>query len=261
MSNINEVNKVEYIDVNCMIGEWCFKDLKFKSPDGLIGEMDRLGINKALVYHSLSWMCDPKTGNDEVIVNISHYDRLIPVMVLNSMIDYEFGGRVQVTDYIRKNKIKAVRLFPFDNNYTLNMWNVEKLFSLLNELRIPVLIEYKSMHGSLEPYYSQLYELCRAFEDIPFIILNPGYRSLRIFYELFERCANFHIDSSSLIVFRGIEDIVKHFGSKRILYGSRMPFMEGGVSLGRLIYADIDEADRVNIAGRNITALMENIRG
>lgn len=250
---------VEFVDINCMIGEWGFKDLRFNSAEGLICEMDRLAIGKALVYHSTSWMYDPKSGNDEVIECIGDNDRLLPVMALTSSLDYEFGGSGQVRDFIRRNKIKAVRLFPFDSNYTLNLWNIDKLFSLMNELSMPVLIECRGRYGSIDPHYSLIYELCSTFRAVPLILLNPGYRSTRIFYELFDKCPNFHTDSSTLIAYRGIEDIVRHFGSKRILFGSRMPFMDGGVSVGRLIYADISWDEKADIAGRNIMELTDNI--
>lgn len=251
---------MEFVDMNCMIGEWGFKDLRFKTSDGLLSEMDRLGIGKALVYHSTAWMYDPKTGNNEIINSVSGNDRLLPAMVLTSTIDQEFGGRLQVLDFIRKNKIKAVRLFPFDSNYTMNLWNIDKLFTLLDELRMPVLIECKGMYGSIEPHFQQIYELCRAYSAVPLVLVNPGYRNTRIIYELLDKCPNIHIDTSTLIPYRGIEDIVRHFGSGRLLYGSRMPFMEGGVSMGRLIYADIEEDDRANIASRNMIGLINGIK-
>lgn len=55
---------MEFFDVNCMIGEWGSENLHFKTACELTEEMDRLGIGKALVFDSRSWLCDPKTGND-----------------------------------------------------------------------------------------------------------------------------------------------------------------------------------------------------
>jgi predicted TIM-barrel fold metal-dependent hydrolase len=180
-------------------------------------------------------------------------------MVLTSLIDEEFGGEGAVIEYISKNRIGAVRLFPADHNYTLNPWNTEKLFSILDKLHIPVLIEGREQNGGLDRYFAQIYEAAVKYKNIPFIMLTVGYRHLRVIYDLFRKCPNLHIDTSTFITYHGIEDVVSRFGSERILFGSRMPFLEGGVSVGRIIYAGIGQKDKENIAHGNIERMLSNI--
>jgi hypothetical protein len=251
---------MEFFDVNCMIGEWGFENLHFKTAGELSEEMDRLRIYKALVFDSRAWLYDPKTGNDILIGEINGYERLVPVMVLASLVENEFGGVNHLYDYMEKTGAGAVRLFPNDHNYTLNLWNVSKLFSMLNEIRLPVFLECRPLEGSIDNMYGQIYDIAKFYRDIPIVLLSSGYRSLRILYELFANCQNIHIDTSTFIAYRGIEDIVKNFGAERILFGTRMPFMEGGVSVGRLIYADITQEDRESIASGNILKLLQGSR-
>lgn len=40
---------MKWIDVNCMIGEWTYKPLRFKEPQELLEEIRRLGISGSLV--------------------------------------------------------------------------------------------------------------------------------------------------------------------------------------------------------------------
>jgi uncharacterized protein len=249
---------MEFIDVNCMLGKWGYGNLHFSNAVELSEEMKRLGINQALVFDSRSWLYDPKSGNYMLLTETVDYDNLIPVMVLTSLIDQEFGGRQYLYDFMMKNHIGAVRLFPNDHNYTLNPWNVDKLFSAAEEMCIPVFIEGRPVEGTTDAYYSQIYELSRVYKNTPIILLTTGYRSSRIICELMDKCPNFYIDTSTFINFRGIEDTVKNFGSERILFGSRMPFIEAGASLGRVIYADIKRQDKENIASRNIKRLLNN---
>jgi uncharacterized protein len=260
ISYLMEVESLEFMDVNCMIGEWAFGNLRFQTSEDLHKEMVRLHIKRALVFHSRAWLCDPVTGNHETVAQTGGNTAFIPVMVLTPLLEQEFGGIGKVQAYIRENRIGAVRLFPNDQSFTLNRWNVDKLFSFLNEFRVPVLIECRPVEGSVEEYFSQVFDLAKAYPQTPILLLAVGYRNLRVLYPLFETCSNVFIDTSTFITFRGLEDMVRYFGSGRILFGSRMPFQEGGVSVGRILYADLPDTDKENIAGRNLASLLEQNR-
>ncbi len=67
-----------------------------------------------------------------------------------------------------------MRLFPRDHGYTLNPWNIDKLFTLLSDLRMPVLIDEMEHTGGLESY-DELYHLCCEYPDVPIVLLTPGY--------------------------------------------------------------------------------------
>jgi len=249
---------MKWIDVNCMIGEWTYKPLRFKEPQELLEEMRRLGISGSLVFHSDSWLCDIKTGNDSIINATRDYaGSLIPVIALTPLVKQEFGGEEELIGFMKKNRIGAVRLFPADHNYLLSLWNMEKLFAVLDGLHVPVLIEGRERGGSIDDYYSYLYELAGEFKNLDIVLLTIGYRHQRTFYNLLDRCPNIHIDTSTFITYRGIEDVVRYFGPERILFGSRMPFIDGGVSVGRVIYAEIDEAAKDKIAGGNLLRILD----
>jgi len=208
----------------------------------------------------MSWLYDLKSGNEAVVDETKDFKgTLIPVISLSPLIDHEFGGRDNIIDFIKKNGVGAVRLFPNDHNYTLHLWNCDRLFSLLDELRIPVLIECRPIEGSIDGYFDKIVGIARTYNHTPIILLTTGYRSLRIIYEMLDKCRNIYIDTSTFLTYRGIEDVTKLFGSERIMFGTRMPFIEGGVSVGRVIYADISEEDKEKIAFRNILRLLQEL--
>lgn len=248
---------MEFIDVNCMIGEWHFENLRFKSAQELSDEMERIGIKKALVFHSRSWQYEPVNGNEAIVNETRGCDDLLPVITLNPLIKQEFGGRENLVEFIKTNRIAAARLFPIDHNYTLELWNIEEMMSIMSEIRMPVLIDIRNIDGTLDRYYPQIYNVAKSYPDVPLVLLTVGYRTLRILYPIFERCPNVHIDTSTFINFRGIEDVVKNFSSEIMLFGTRMPFIEGGAQVGRVLYADISEEDKENIACRNAIRLLK----
>ncbi len=109
---------------------------------------------------------------------------------MTPLLEQEFGGREGAVEFICKNRIVAVRLFPRDHGYTLNPWNIDKLFTLLSDLRMPVLIDEMEHTGGLESY-DELYHLCCEYPDVPIVLLTPGYRSARMIYPMMEKCKNF----------------------------------------------------------------------
>lgn len=249
---------MDFIDINCVIGPWTYGNLFIKDTGSLIREMDRLGIKFSFVFDSRSWLNEIVSGNRMIVEEAGkHSDRLIPVIVLTPLIEKEFHD---LRDFMKANPIGAVKLFPMQHNYTLNIWNVEKLFSMLEELQIPVLIDAWGFEETAGPYFQQVFELANHYKALDIIMLKTGYGSLRIIYEMFDRCANIHMDISTFNTFHGIKDIVRYFGSGRILFGSAMPFIEGGVAAGRLIYADISEKDKQAIAYGNALALIRKNR-
>lgn len=147
-------------------------------------------------------------------------------------------------------------MYPIDHSYLLDDWNVQELFELTSEQSIPVLLDMRQNSGDLSSQYDKIYSIALRYPRTPLILLTVGYRHLRITLKLMEKCPNIFLDTSTFITFRGIEEVVRLFGSERIVFGSWMPFIEGGISIGRIIYADISEADKENIAYKNTMNLL-----
>lgn len=250
---------MQFIDINAMLGEWTPKNLFLRTADEMEQEMKRVGIEKAYVMDTKAWLSELAVGNNAAVQAAKEHSMLSPVMVMTPLLEQEFGGREGAVEFICKNRIGAVRLFPRDHGYTLTPWNIDKLFTLLSDLRMPVLIDEMEHTGGLESY-DELYHLCCEYPDVPIVLLTPGYRSARMIYPMMEKCKNFHIDTSLLIAYRTVEEIVACFGAEHILFGTRMPYLEPGTFVGRILYADISQEDKEKIAFGNIDSLNRQIR-
>lgn len=251
---------LKFIDINTMIGPWRYKNLAFRTADDIIQEMDRLYITKAFTYHSLAQYYDPVIGNDMLLKEIKGKDRLIGTVVLTNLIKVEFGGEDKLRRYLSNANIGAIRIYPIDHSFTLDIWNVEELFSFTSRYSLPVLLDMQQNMGDLSSHFNEIYNLAIAFSKTPIILLATGCAHLRTILKLLEKCDNICLDTSIFTTYRGIEEVTRLFGSNRILFGSRIPFIEGGVSIGRIIYADISDEDKENIAFRNASRLLQNIR-
>jgi len=246
---------MDFFDVNAMIGPSPFGRLPFESASELTCEMRRLGIRKAILYHSLSRQNSPAGGNEALAAQIEGHSELIGAMVLTPLIGREFGGRETVLANMRKWRVGAVRIFPFSHRFTLDPWNLEEIFALTEAYMIPVMIDMKPNEDDMAGY-AKLFELAGAYPGTPIVMLSTGYRHLRVTLKLMEKRPNLHLDTSTFLSFRGIEEIVSQVGADRVLFGTRLPYLEGGVSVGRVLYADLSDADKRMIALGNAERLL-----
>ncbi len=58
----------------------------------------------------------------------------------------------------------------------------------------------------------------------------------------------------------GKEYIVRELCSKRVLYGSDAPMRDPFPQFGWVVYADISEADKRNILGKNMQGILEQVK-
>ena len=225
---------IKFIDANCMVGRWGIQKLYFETIGQLLSEMDYHGIEKGLVYHSLAWQYDPEFGNKKLLEEIGGNFRILPIFVIAPWDRPEDEWLRAQEEFVRKNAF-AIRLFPRDQNFLLARWNIEKILLFLERIRMPLFINYDQLD------FSKINEVLSSYPDLPVIISNTGYRIGRILNSLFERYNNFYLEISTFFSYEGIEEICRRFGAQRLIFGTRMPFIDPGAMLARIIYADIDD--------------------
>ena len=96
-------------------------------------------------------------------------------------------------------------------------------------------------------------------QQLPVIAATCTYRNNRYIYPLLERHENLFIELSRFLGARAIEDMVKRFGSRPLLFGSNMPQYTGTAAVSLLTYTDIDEKDKQSIAGTNLRNLLKEV--
>lgn len=269
-----------FFDVNCMIGKWPAPKLHFETAKGLTERMSYLGIKKALVFHSIAWKYDSLFGNRQLLKeiescnNLSETDeipdnksslgrgietekeKLLPLPVVTPY-DTPKGILGEETVELLKTKACAVKLFPRDHNYSFSQWNIGPMLEKLETMKLPVFIDYEQIRYN-EIRIEDLFWALKGYPKLPFVLCSNdhSYRIGRILYPLFERFKNFYIETSTFLLYQGIEEICSRFGSERILFGSGMPFQDGGGSIARVLYAEIDNKDKQNIAYKNAERLL-----
>jgi predicted TIM-barrel fold metal-dependent hydrolase len=215
----------------------------------LIAEMDRFGIEKALVHHVLSRDLSPSTGNLLLMEAIQAFPRLLPVWgVLPEFFDSP-ARAAEFEQRLAASGVRAVRLFPFHHNLRLGACALSPLLERLAAIGTVLFVARDEID------WNGLATLL-GVAALQVVLVNPGYRNDRHLFPLLERYPNLHIEASTYVGHRMVEEFVGRFGSARLVLGTQIPAFDPGAILAVLAYADLRQADRMNICRENLRRLL-----
>lgn len=240
------------IDINTAIGA-SSKAWRFTDEVSLISNMDDYRIGSAVAWHTRS-QADPYEGNARMTkIASASGGRILPCLFLDSSLD-DLGlpGTGSVQDRLRAANPSAVRVLQgAASHFCMNRFYAQDLLAPLNGMRMPLIID----GDYSREFLFALPDMAAAYPDIPMILLRFGFNESRAVYPLLKHASNIYFDMSTMIDCGCIEEIVRKFGSDRLLFGSGLPHYVPAGPLGLLLYARISETDRENIAHANFERL------
>ncbi len=248
--------KLIFFDCNCSVGRVAYPHL-YDIPDveGLQKEMKTAGIEDALVYHIVARDGHPPVGNSMLMEVIKDIPELHPVWVLLPHHTGEMLHPDKLLLEMKKNNVKAVRLYPKANyhSFSISEWCSGELLSALEEEHIPIILDMATIS------WEDVYTILGNHQQLPVIAATCSYRNNRYIYPLLEKYKNLSIELSRFMGAGTIEDIVERFGSNHILFGTNMPQYTGTAAVSILTYSDIDQKAKQAIAGGNLSNLLKEV--
>lgn len=242
---------MDFFDCNCMVGRFGQPQPgQFHGAADLERELERCGIARALVFHSLAKELDPATGNEALARDLSGRERLEPCWVVMPHHTGEMAPPAALCDEMRENGVRAARMFPLMHSYSLAEWCCADLLAALEKRRIPVFLDHD------QTTWSEVDAVCAAHPLLPVVLLRVNYRAHRSLYPLFERHANLHVEIGLFVAHDAIEDCARRYGAERLLFGSGLPHFTPGGPMANIIYSHLSESDQALIAGGNLRRLL-----
>ncbi|HUT59226.1 MAG TPA: amidohydrolase family protein [Phycisphaerae bacterium] len=247
---------IPLFDVQCGFGGFQPGVREVVSADETLAEMDRLGVERALVRTTPCEM-----DKELVLSNAQLYDarrrheRLIPCPAVVPYCGDELPEEeAQVADAIAHGA-GAVVLRPEADCWTPEEWCCGRLLSVLEARRVPVLCLTKMLP------LSAVGGLAGSHAALPIIVAQTEYRTYRSLWTLLKAFDNVHLSIGSNLTIHGcIEELAAAFGPERLLFGTGWPDSEMMTAITQLTYADIPEGHKRLIGSGNLTRLMEGIR-
>ena len=250
------MSKLKFFDCNCTIGRLAYPTLgDISDVDGLLKEMQIAGVEESLVYHIISRDGHPPLGNSMLMDAIKNSDQLHPCWVVIPHHTKEMAPPEQLLQDMRDQNVKAVRIFPTrtQHSFSIEEWCAGELLHSLELARIPVILDLEILS------WDDVHTILNNYRKLPVIAANCTYRHNRFTYPLLEKFDNLFIELSRFMGAGAVEDMVKRFGSRPLLFGTNMPQYAGTAAVALLTYSEIDQAAKQAIAGDNLRNLLKEV--
>jgi predicted TIM-barrel fold metal-dependent hydrolase len=246
-----------------MVGPWPTEALALDDAPGLLHEMDRVGIDRALVYHSLAWQHTPSIGNAALTAALRSHPRLAPCWGILPTGDD--GAPEEVCGALARANVRAVRIWPRDHGYPLTEWACGAMFAALAARRYVLCVDLDQIVTVAGRYdvdpsgWRHLDWLCGGYPDLSIVVTRTGYRALRVLTRLLDRHPRLYIDLSYFATHNGVEALTAEVGPGRIVFGSGQPLVDPAGAVCRLAYAGLAGADRERIAHTNLETALARV--
>ena len=247
---------MRFFDSNCFIGRPLAAMLKpAPTADDLLAEMDRAGIEKALVWHVVQRDCAVPSGNDLLTEQLAgHADRLTGCWAILPPQTGELPPPDEFCDAMAAANVRALRAFPDRHNYLLRRESCGPLLEVLIQRRIPLILEAHS-----PGQWQTAYDLLRDFPDLVCVLADMHvWGTDRWFRPLVESYEHVYVELSEYILDGGVTAFVESYGAERLLFGTGFPKLEHGGVMLMLKHAEITDEQKQDIAAGNLERILAN---
>jgi predicted TIM-barrel fold metal-dependent hydrolase len=248
------LDDVMIIDGHCHMGYYPNFNIPKNDAEGMLISMNTLGINYACVAAMCSIGPDYKYGNDMVADAISRYpDRFIGYVTVNP--NYEDDMKNELDRCFARNGFKAIKIHPANHGHSIDSKRYHIVYETGEERQCHILI-----HTWGRQDVALLKKIASQYPRANFIMGHSGgdVRAMEDIIDIVNSSDNVYADLAISINYEGnVEWLVKEMGSKRVLYGSDMPFFDPRPNFGRVAMADISEDEKRDILGLNMKKLLK----
>ncbi|MHB8578276.1 MAG: amidohydrolase family protein [Ignavibacteriaceae bacterium] len=250
------MSKILYFDSFAFVGKrmGSLQNGIYKLND-VASEMERCGINGALLTHTFSRDYDPLVGNRILADESGRWENYVTCYVLRPD---DLGEFPDIGAYLNAYNVRAVKLYPKTQMYGFDEFTCGKIFENLERREIPLLIEGGR---SFVPSFNQtsieeLNRVCAAHPKLKVVLQGSRWDGMREVFFLMKKHSNLMLEFSSQQVNHGIEFFIENFGAGRLLFGTQFPMMSIGAARAFIDYSDISDSAKERVAGRNLAELL-----
>jgi hypothetical protein len=249
------VKPLKLFSANAYIGYPTSMFPEFQNAGELLKHMDRLGIEKALVWYIAARDSDPLWGNRKLSEDIKNepgaVGRLIPAFTILPTLLYKESAIDELREMLKRDNVKAIRVFTNSGGskrFTLQQF--DPLIGYIEDFNPVILLDIKEGFSA-----DDLINLAEKYSHIKFILTNAMWGHLYTIFDLMRRRDNILLETSWIHVMGTIEYVVKKYGPERIVYGFDYK-SHNGASAYALFTSEISEEIKEMIGYRNLEKLL-----
>ena len=220
----------------------------------LLAEMDRCGVDRALVKHNGTASLGAENANEKICQMLGDEDperRLTGVWYILPTQCGELPEPDAFFAAMKESRARAISLDPYAHRYVACRLTIGKYLDTAQKLHVPVLLDCFS--GK----WNELYAFLQEFPDL-LCIFHGGEKwgNDRYIRPLLEAYPNSHLEYSGYWVPEGLRDLAEKYGAERLLFGSSFPRYNQGSAMLQLKQSGLDPDDIARIAGKNLEQML-----
>jgi len=246
------VNKVPVLfDVNGVFGREAAGKNDCPTMGERLAHMNRLGISRALVWNVETTQNHSLSANEHTLNAIAETrgakGRIYPALNVSGLITYERAGAQKLKRQMVSGETRALKFFNTFGRLSLNQ--IVPVISSIRSLRPFIVLKHDATTQQ------DIMAFAARFPSVPLILTDVMWGPCIIVFDLMRQRPNIMLDISWFHTWDGIELAVKHFGAKRVVFGTGYR-AHNGAAIAALSRANISESDRQLIAHGNLDRLM-----
>lgn len=246
---------MKFLDARIQLGPRCMlREGAPNTTEEILEVMARCDIEQAIAFHALAREADIQAGNEALLPITGENTPFLRQWCAMPSFFGEFFEPEALFGQMKEHKVSSLRLLPKKCNYPLKPYILGKLMDAAADCRVPV---FMTLHEDLTPY--ELYDLCRDFPHVNFVICGVDYRQNRILAPILEQCPNFYFGSSVYVVHGGLKLLSDYGYTDRVIFESGLPTGSATAAVSLIRYAEISEEEKELIAHGNMERLLSAV--
>ncbi len=241
------------LDAHVYVGQCLFG--YGQSPDEILSNMDRLGIDRAVLVPVKPRDYHLGPMNDFVAQAVQMHPQR--AWGLCRVDPWQGGAVAEVKRGFEALGLHGLYLDPWEENFQAND---DVVLPVLEEVRRhgkPVVVNAGHLRVS---HPTQVRDIASRFPDVRFVACNGGQINISgmLQYEarrMLEACPNVVIQTAGTYREDFIEEITAEVGEERVLFASRSPVYDQEFEMARVRLAHLSEAHKQKLWGLNAVAV------
>jgi uncharacterized protein len=240
---------VRIIDAHAHAGPYSEFFIPDHEPADMVRVMDRVGVDRTVLSTHLAIQLDSRRGNEATAAAVAaHPDRLAGYLVVNPWQDPED----ELARWADDPRFVGIKLHPDLHDYPLTGPRYAGVWAFAERTGCPVLTH--TWTGS--PYDDPVH-VDQVAERYPWATILAGhagasYPGFETAIEVADRHPRVLLEicgshNSGPVITK----MVRAVGPAQVVFGSDFPFIDLRCSLGRVVFADLDEDERAAVLGGN----------
>ena len=248
---------MRFFDCNAFFGLPAVRPLlPVPTAEMLLAEMDRAGIERALVWHISQHDASAQAGNRLLADAIGPHERLIGCWTVLPNHAHEFSPPDVLFREMAAARVAALRIFPTSHRFPANAVSLGDLLTAMVSRRVPLFLSLRRGAN-----WGIVYALLAEFPELVCVLCDHGcWGEDRSFRPLLRRYPNVHVDTAQYLLDGGIESLVADYGAERLLFGSGFPESYHGGMMLALRHARIPDEAKQAIAAGNLERILAEVK-